>query len=110
MLVQVAGALEVVDLPGDDDVLVDGRVCDVDRIDYLHDHLAAVLDAVDAGAPVTGYYLWSFLDNFEWGYGYSKRFGIVHVDYETQVRTPKDSAAWYAAVIARHGLAAPQPR
>jgi len=93
------------------DVLVDGAVHDDDRIAYLHDHLGAVLDAVEAGAPVTGYYLWSFLDNFEWAYGFSKRFGIVHVDYETQVRTPKDSAAWYAGVIAAHGLgAAPQPR
>ncbi|NAZ82382.1 beta-glucosidase, partial [Kineococcus sp. R8] len=86
------------------DVVVDGRVHDEQRIDYLRDHLAAVLDAVDAGAPVTGYYLWSFLDNFEWGYGFSKRFGIVHVDYATQQRTPKDSAAFYAGVVAANAL------
>jgi len=92
------------------DVLVDGAVHDADRIAYLHDHLGAVLDAVEAGAPVTGYYLWSFLDNFEWAYGFSKRFGVVHVDYATQVRTPKDSAAWYAGVIAAHALGAPQAR
>ena len=51
------------------------------------------------GDDVRGYFLWSLLDNFEWAYGYSKRFGIVHVDYDTQVRTPKDSAHWYAEVI-----------
>ena len=55
------------------------------------------------GAPVRGYFLWSLLDNFEWAYGYSKRFGIVHVDYETQVRTPKDSARWYSAVVKSGG-------
>ena len=56
------------------------------------------------GADVRGYYVWSLLDNFEWAWGYSKRFGIVHVDYDTQQRTPKDSAAWFSDVIARHGL------
>ena len=54
-----------------------------------------------------GYYLWSLLDNVEWSYGYSKRFGIVHVDYSTQRRTIKDSGRWYAAVIARNGLDTP---
>jgi beta-glucosidase len=87
-----------------DDEVVDGRVHDVERTRYLRDHLAAVLDAVAAGAPVTGYYLWSFLDNFEWGYGFSKRFGVVHVDYATQVRTVKDSARWYAAVVRRNAV------
>ncbi|WP_369052439.1 GH1 family beta-glucosidase [Kineococcus terrestris] len=86
------------------DVLVDGHVDDADRIRYLRDHLGAVLDAVEAGAPVRGYFLWSFLDNFEWGYGFSKRFGIVHVDYDTQVRTPKDSAWWYSGVIGANAL------
>ncbi|GAB3596027.1 GH1 family beta-glucosidase [Angustibacter peucedani] len=89
------------------DVLVsedDGpAVHDADRIGYLHAHLGAVLDAVEAGAPVTGYFLWSLLDNFEWSYGYSKRFGIVHVDYATQARTPKDSARWYSAVVRSGG-------
>ncbi|PPK90797.1 glycosyl hydrolase family 1, partial [Kineococcus xinjiangensis] len=89
------------------DVVEDGRVADLARIQYLHDHLGAVLDAIEAGAPVTGYYLWSLLDNFEWAYGYSKRFGIVHVDYTTQVRTLKDSALWYAGVARSGALPGP---
>ncbi len=63
-------------------------------------------EAIDGGAPVKGYYQWSLLDNFEWAYGYEKRFGIVHVDFETQQRTIKDSARWYADVIRRNGLTA----
>ncbi|MFI9786116.1 glycoside hydrolase family 1 protein [Kitasatospora sp. NPDC051984] len=82
----------------------DGTIDDPERIRYLQLHLAAVADAIAAGADVRGYYLWSLLDNFEWAYGYSKRFGIVHVDYETQRRTPKSSARWYAEVIRRGGL------
>ncbi|MFB7269794.1 GH1 family beta-glucosidase [Streptomyces sp. NPDC056244] len=74
----------------------DGTVHDPDRIRYLHGHLAAVRRAIDDGADVRGYFLWSLLDNFEWSYGYGKRFGAVHVDYETQRRTPKSSALWYA--------------
>ena len=77
----------------------DGAVHDEQRIAYLRGHLEAVAQAVEDGADVRGYFLWSLLDNFEWAYGYSKRFGIVHVDYDTQVRTPKDSAHWYAEVI-----------
>jgi len=88
-----------------DVVAEDGKVHDADRIAYLQPHLAAVLDAIEAGAPVRGYYLWSLLDNFEWAYGYSKRFGIVHVDYDTQERTPKDSAHWYAGVVRSNQLA-----
>ncbi|WP_127573026.1 GH1 family beta-glucosidase [Georgenia faecalis] len=80
----------------------DGQVTDDDRIAYLRDHVAAVGDAIAAGAPVRGYFVWSLLDNFEWGYGYSKRFGIVHVDYATQQRTPKASARWYAGTIRTH--------
>lgn len=76
----------------------DGRVRDERRRQYLHDHLAACLDAIDEGAPLTGYFAWSFMDNFEWAFGYEKRFGIVHVDYDTLVRTPKDSALWYRTV------------
>ncbi|MER8092210.1 GH1 family beta-glucosidase [Streptomyces goshikiensis] len=72
------------------------------RIRYLEAHLAAVHRAMGDGAPVEGYFLWSLMDNFEWSYGYSKRFGIVHVDYETQARTPRSSAHWYAA-LARSG-------
>ena len=90
-----------------DVVSADGAVHDPERIDYLQQHLAAVWRALQEGANVRGYYLWSLLDNFEWSYGYSKRFGIVHVDYSTQRRTIKDSGRWYAAVIARNGLDTP---
>ncbi|KOU93557.1 GH1 family beta-glucosidase [Streptomyces sp. XY533] len=76
---------------------------DPQRIAYLEAHLATVHRALTDGAPVGGYFLWSLLDNFEWSYGYSKRFGIVHVDYDTQVRTPRSSAHWYAR-LARKGV------
>jgi beta-glucosidase len=89
-----------------DVVAEDGAVHDADRIAYLQSHLAAVHDALEGGANVRGYYLWSLLDNFEWAYGYSKRFGIVHVDYSSQQRTVKDSGRWYAEVARRNGLAA----
>ena len=79
------------------------RVADPLRVDYLRKHLAAVHAAIEAGADVRGYFVWSLLDNFEWSAGYSKRFGIVHVDFETQTRTPKDSATFYADVIASNG-------
>jgi beta-glucosidase len=82
----------------------EGRIVDTDRIDYLRTHLHAVHDAIEAGAPVAGYYVWSLMDNFEWAWGYSKRFGIVHVDYDTQVRTLKESARFYADVIRRNAL------
>ncbi|MBX9244253.1 beta-glucosidase [Actinotalea ferrariae] len=84
----------------DDEVGPDGEVDDVERTDYLVQHLAAVSDAVAAGADVRGYFAWSLLDNFEWAYGYEKRFGIVRVDFETQARTPKSSARTYARAIA----------
>jgi beta-glucosidase len=87
-----------------DAVADDGRVHDDDRVDYVRRHLGAVLDAVDAGADVRGYFLWSLMDNFEWAYGYSKRFGIVRVDYDTLERTPKDSALWYADLIRSRDL------
>ncbi|WP_078876629.1 family 1 glycosylhydrolase [Streptomyces sp. 150FB] len=79
-----------------DQPTADGAVHDPDRISYLHGHLSAVHRALTDGADVRGYFLWSLLDNFEWAYGYTKRFGAVHVDYETQSRTPKSSAHWYA--------------
>ena len=75
-----------------------GRVDDLDRIDYLRRHLLAVHDAIAEGVPVGGYFVWSMLDNFEWAYGYSRRFGLVRVDYDTFARTPKASADWYAGV------------
>jgi beta-glucosidase len=79
------------------------RVADPHRVDYLRTHLTAVHAAIAHGADVRGYFVWSLLDNFEWSHGYSKRFGIVHVDFETQQRTPKDSARFYAEVIATNG-------
>ncbi|GAA3610635.1 hypothetical protein GCM10022419_114560 [Nonomuraea rosea] len=79
----------------------DEPVHDEARIAYLDAHLRACEKAIDRGVPLQGYFAWSLLDNFEWAFGYSQRFGIVHVDYETQVRTPKDSAKWYAQRILR---------
>ena len=81
------------------DTLVDGAVPDQKRIDYVRMHLEALADAVAQGVDVQGYFLWSLLDNFEWNSGYAKRFGIVHVDYETQQRTLKHSAIWYRGLI-----------
>jgi beta-glucosidase len=81
-----------------DDHVVDGRVDDVERTAFLDAYLRSVHEAMAQGADVGGIFVWSFLDNFEWAYGYDKRFGIVHVDYETQRRTPKSSALWYADV------------
>ncbi len=80
----------------------EGFVNDQDRIGYVRSHLAAVHDALESGVDVRGYFLWSLLDNFEWAFGYDKRFGIVRVDYETGRRIPKASAQWYAEVAA-HG-------
>jgi beta-glucosidase len=74
------------------------------RIDYLDGHLAALHSAIEQGANVQGYYHWSFLDNFEWALGYEPRFGLVHVDYETQERTVKDSGRWYAELVGRNAL------
>lgn len=66
---------------------------------YLRDHIRAVLTAIEQGADVRGYFVWSLMDNFEWSYGYTKRFGIIHINYETLERTPKDSALWYRDFI-----------
>ncbi|MFZ2623657.1 MAG: GH1 family beta-glucosidase [Propionibacterium sp.] len=81
-----------------------GVVHDADRIAYVRDHLGAVLDAVDAGVDVRGYFVWSLLDNFEWAWGYARRFGIVRVDYDDCRRIPKDSYGWYEGVIAARAL------
>jgi beta-glucosidase len=80
----------------------DGEVRDPERVHYLTGYTAAVGEAVAAGADVRGYFAWSFLDNFEWSHGYSKRFGLVYVDYPTQRRIPKQSAYWYRDFIAQH--------
>jgi len=89
-----------------DPPMVDGEaLADPLRVAYLHQHIAAVHAAIDHGVDVRGYFVWSLLDNFEWAHGYSKRFGIVHVDFQTQKRTLKDSARFYARVIASNGQA-----
>jgi beta-glucosidase len=89
----------------DDIVGESGEVDDVDRTEFLVGHVAAAHRAVAAGVPLSGFFVWSLLDNFEWGMGLGKRFGIIHVDFETLERRPKASARWYARVIAHNGLA-----
>ncbi|WP_394845400.1 GH1 family beta-glucosidase [Pendulispora brunnea] len=86
----------------EDTVGADGSVHDPKRVAYLEQHLAACARAVEQGAPLAGYFAWSLLDNFEWAYGYAKRFGLVRVDYETQKRTIKSSGRRYAEIIAAH--------
>jgi beta-glucosidase len=81
-----------------------GEVLDHRRVDYLRDHIASVERAIERGANIGGYYVWSLLDNFEWALGYEKRFGIVHVDYLTQVRTPKASAKWFSQLISNNAI------
>jgi beta-glucosidase len=92
----------------DDVVSPDGAVHDPRRVAYLHDHVEAVGAAMDAGADVRGYMVWSLMDNFEWAYGFHKRFGIVRIDYDTLARTPKDSAAWYRDLV-RTRVLPPRP-
>jgi beta-glucosidase len=87
-----------------DDPLIDGAVHDPRRIAYLDAHLRALRAAMDEGVDVRGYYQWSLFDNFEWSHGYHMRFGLVHIDYDTLTRTPRDSAYWYRDVIGRNGL------
>ncbi|MFJ6561481.1 GH1 family beta-glucosidase [Streptomyces sp. NPDC091412] len=86
-----------------DTVGPDGTVDDPERRDYLVGHLAACASAARKGAPLAGYFAWSLLDNFEWAYGYAKRFGLVHVDYATQARTIKGSGHRYADIVRAHG-------
>lgn len=81
-----------------------GRVHDMTRVDFLSDHLHELWRAISDGVPVEGYFIWSLLDNFEWAFGYSKRFGIIHVDFTTQTRIPKDSYFYYQTVIRNNGL------
>jgi beta-glucosidase len=88
----------------DDEVDTDGQVHDPERVGYLREHLGALADSVAAGTDIRGYFAWSLLDNFEWSYGYGKRFGIVRVDYDTQERILKDSGREYARIIAANGL------
>jgi beta-glucosidase len=80
-------------------VRADGGIDDAERTRYLEEHLAACGRALRRGAPLAGYFAWSLMDNFEWAYGYDKRFGLVHVDYATQKRTVKGSGHRYADII-----------
>lgn len=79
--------------------VIDDQVDDQDRLSYIKRHLIMTNKAIQAGVPVKGYFAWSLLDNFEWAHGYSKRFGLIHVDYQTLQRIPKSSAYWYKQVI-----------
>ena len=81
----------------------DGTIEDPLRVDYLRKHIRAARDAMQRGVDLRGYFVWSLLDNFEWALGYSKRFGIIHVDFQTQKRTLKRSAHFYKDVIRTRG-------
>ena len=87
-----------------DVVTAGGEVDDADRVAFLDGHLRAAKRAIDQGVDLRGYFAWSLLDNFEWAWGYDRRFGIVRVDYDTQVRTVKASGRWYAAVVTRNAI------
>jgi beta-glucosidase len=87
-----------------DRLTTEGEVLDTDRVAYLRQHFIAAQRAVSEGWPLRGYFAWSLLDNFEWCFGYTRRFGIVYVNYETQERTPKLSAEFYREVIRRHAV------
>lgn len=82
-----------------EDQVIEGRIKDTERTEYLRQHFAQAAKAIEAGVPLKGYYVWSLLDNFEWAFGYERRFGIVYVDFETQERILKDSALWYQSFL-----------
>lgn len=86
-----------------DAVMLDGKVHDPNRIDFVHRYLKSLKRAAEDGVPVIGYFYWSFLDNYEWNSGYNERFGLTYVDYQTQERIPKDSAYWYQHVMETNG-------
>ena len=86
-----------------DQIFLDGKVHDSQRIDYMHRTLLELRRAMATGVPVKGYMAWSLLDNFEWADGYKQRFGLVYVDYVSQRRIPKDSYHWYKQVIESRG-------
>ena len=87
-----------------DGAALDGKVHDIERIDFLACYLSALRQAVDSGADIRGYFHWALTDNFEWHSGYGERFGLIFVDYPTGTRSPKDSYRWYKQVI-RTGIA-----
>ncbi|NEU28645.1 beta-glucosidase [Paenibacillus polymyxa] len=86
------------------DELVNGQIEDTGRQRYIEEHLKACHRFIREGGQLKGYFVWSFFDNFEWAWGYSKRFGIVHINYETQERTPKQSALWFKQMMAKNGF------
>ena len=88
-----------------DEPAADGMVYDIDRIMYLRNYLTQLQRATSEGVPVHGYFLWSLMDNFEWADGFEQRFGLYHVDFDTQRRTPKLSASFYRETIARNAVA-----
>ena len=87
----------------EDDISPYAAKHDVNRQQYLEGYIRACGEAIDLGVPLRGYFAWSLMDNFEWEYGYTKRFGICYVDYETLERTPKSSALWYKETIRASG-------
>jgi beta-glucosidase len=82
----------------------DGQVHDADRVSYIRRHLEAAHQAITDGVDLRGYYVWSLMDNFEWAWGYDKRFGVVRVDFDTQQRTIKDSGRFYQQVVADNAV------
>ena len=82
----------------------DGKIHDALRIDFLHKHFSVLLRAIEAGVPVRGYFCWSLMDNFEWAFGTSSRFGLAYTDFDTQKRTLKDSGVWYGKVARGNAL------
>jgi beta-glucosidase len=93
-----------------DELAPDGTVHDGERCAFLRAHLLACQEAVERGVPLQGYFAWSLLDNFEWAWGYAKRFGMIYVDYPTQRRIPKSSARWYAEIIRSTAVGQPRTR
>jgi beta-glucosidase len=89
----------------DDLVTSDGRVLDQGRIDFLDAHFRVSAQAMEAGVDLRGYFVWSLLDNFEWAEGYTRRFGLIHVDFASGERRLKESALWYRDIITRGGFA-----
>ena len=87
-----------------DDKVIDGRVDDPDRIEFVKTYLTECHKAIENGIKLKGYFLWTFMDNFEWALGFTKRFGIHYVDFKTGIRTPKSSAKWYSEVIKNNGF------
>ncbi|MGW0806689.1 GH1 family beta-glucosidase [Nonomuraea sp. NPDC002799] len=92
------------------DVVTGDGIHDLERISFIEEHLRALRSAIEDGVPVRGYLVWTLLDNYEWTDGYQRKFGLVHVDFATQRRRPKDSALWYREVIRRNGLTETRPK